>query len=85
VEVSTSPASLGLRQGSPPSGILIDGTEIIDAGLVLSAGDELVAFLPRADRSRAAYLPGVTRARVWCAGPAIDRANEALVGAPTSG
>jgi hypothetical protein len=36
--------------------------------------------VPRADGSRAAYLPGVMRVPVWYVGPAIDRAIEALVG-----
>jgi hypothetical protein len=41
---------------------------------------------PRVDGSRAAYLPSVTRARVWCVGPEIERLIAALFGLePTPG
>lgn len=33
---------------------------------------------PRSDGTRAAYMPAVTAADVWCAGPAVDRVIEAL-------
>lgn len=39
--------------------------------------------VPRADGSRAAYLPSVMRVPVWYVGPAVDRAIEALVGSPS--
>lgn len=53
----------------------------VEVPSVLAGGRSIwIDVAPRADGRRAAYLPAVTRAPVWCAGPAVDRLIDALRG-----
>lgn len=67
----------GVRPVAPPS-------EAIEVRAVNGVSSSVwVDARPREDGRRAAYLPAVTMARVWCAGDAVDRVLAALVvGAP---